>query len=491
VFAGPAPDLAAGAASDVAVAVNLGLIQDVLYHAWHEGLLCVTPDTLERLGLELDALEHVGDLLPGFPEGTTFSFEAQVREPPRVEGNVATAARLSVHLNRMHAKLIATLPDRSVRILTLDLDASASASMVMDPRINALAMQVDGVKLDRLAVDDQLGLEEMGFDFARVRQLVETAVLPRLLGQLGQVPVTGPVFGGFGGLPIYVIVKELKTTPAYVAVKANLFKAPDDDREAPTTELVDRPSRVVRPADAVLRFGGSDRQVPAELLRYRVSVDGQPAGEPTFVKVLKVGEEGKSGRVRVEVRAVDLAGNEDRAGQVAEVDVDGVLPQLGLLTQLRGAVDDLSPRLAWTASDDRTAAAKIAARVELSELPARSGQGAEIAVYTRELEPGATEVELDGLGAGKQYRVVLTVKDEAGNQAATALVFAVSADAAGGGCAVGGRGGEGGAATLALVGLVLALRRRAAVSVAGGAPPRRRRRWPRRRPGARRCRAPR
>ena len=461
VFAGPAPDLGAGAASDVAVAVNLGLIQDVLYHAWHEGLMCVTPDTLKELGIEIDsALGHVNDLLPGFPDGTTFSFEAQVGEPPRVEGNVATSAKLGIHVNRMAAKLIATLPDRSSRILSLDLDATASASMVMDPRINALALQVDGVKLNRLDVDDQLGLTAMGFDFARVRQLLETAVLPRMLGELGQIPVTGPVFGGFGGMPIYVILKELKTTPAYVAVKANLFKAPDDDTEAPTTQIIDKPSRVVKPSEARLMFGGADKQIPVELLRYRVIVSGK-AAEPTFVKVLSVGEEGTSGKVRVEVHAVDLAGNEDPAGQVVEVDVDGVLPTLGLTAQLRGAVDDLTPTLKWTASDDRTAAAKIGARVEVTELPARAGEGAEVEVSARDLPGGTTETTLEGLSAGKQYRVVLTVLDEAGNQAATTVIFSVSPDAAGGGCEVGG-GTDGWFATLVLlafVALVMSRRR--------------------------------
>jgi hypothetical protein len=460
VFPGPAPDLGAGLATDIGLSVNLGLVQDALYHVWRDGMMCVTPHTLEGFGIDLEALDHVGDMLPGFPEGTKFTFEASVREPPRVEGNIATSAKLTIHVGKMEAMLLATLPDGSPRRLTLDLDASVSASIVMDPRINALALQVDGVKLDRMGVDDQLGLTELGFDFGKIQQLLETVILPDVLGQVGQIPVTGPVFGGIEGVPIYVLVKELKTTPAYVAVKANLFKAPADDREAPTTSVDQKPARVVRPDEAKLVFGGMDRQIPTELLRYRVFVDGVSQGEPTFVRLLKVGEAGKSQKVRVKVHALDLAGNEDRAGVTVEVDVDGVLPQLALVNQLRGTVDDLTPTMKWTASDDRTSADRIAAHLTVTQIPARASDGAEIEVSSGDLAAGSTETTLEGLQAGKQYRAVLTVKDEAGNAAVATSIFTVSADAAGG-CAVGGSPASG-LASLLLVGLaLLAFRRRA------------------------------
>jgi hypothetical protein len=462
VFPGPAPDLVSGNPADVAVSVNLGLIQDALYHVWRDGRMCLTPHTLEKdFDLDLDAIEHIGDMLPGFPPGTHFTFEAKVLEPPRVEGNVSSQAKLSVHVGKMAADLIATLPDGSHRRAKLELDASVSASLVMDPSINALALQVDGVKLDRMDVDDQLGLTELGFDFARVRTMLETVLLPHVLADVGQIPVTGPVFGGFEDLPIYVILKELKTTPAYVGVKANLFRAPLNDTEAPTTAIEQKPNGVVRPSEAKLIFGGTDKLVPTELLRYKVLVDGRPlAAEPTFVKVLKVGEAGKSQRVRVQVHAVDLAGNEDRAGQSVEVDVDGVPPVVNLTGQLRGTIDDLSPTLSWAATDDKTAKEALVARVTVTEIPARAGTGAEVEVSSRDLGAGHTSATLEGLQASKQYRVVLAVRDQAGNEGGATMIFSVSADASSGGCAVGDR--SSGLLALAFVAaaLVLASRRR-------------------------------
>jgi len=457
VFPGPAPDLGAGLQTDIGLSVNLGLLQDAIYHVWRDGMMCVTPGTLEGFGIDLSALDSIGEMLPGFPVGTRFSFEANVREPPRVEGNIATSAKLTVHVGKMQAQLLALLPDNSTRRLNLDIDASVSASLVMDPRINALALQVDGVKLDRMGVDDQLGLTELGFDFGRIQNLLETVILPDVLGQIGQIPVTGPVFGGIEGVPIYVLVKELKTTPAYVAVKANLFKAPENDREAPTT-TIDKPAGVVSPANAKLMLGGTDHQIPTELLRYRVLVDGVAQGEPTFVKLLQVGEAGKSKKFRVEAHALDLAGNEDRAGVTVEVDVDGVVPHLSLVNQLRGEVDDLTPPLEWTATDDRSSAGELAVHVTLTQIPARAGEGQEIEVSSEDLAAGTAQTTLEGLEAGKQYRVVVTVKDKAGNASSATAIFGVSADAAGG-CSVGTTPATG-LLSLLLVGLALAATRR-------------------------------
>src|SRR5262249_1615692 len=161
-----------------------------------------------------------------------------------------------------------------------------------------------------------------------------------------------------GASGVYVILKELKTTPAYIGVKANLFKAPDGDKNPPTTSVVQKPTSIVSPANAKLVFGGGDKEDPAELLRYHVIVDAKSI-LPTFVKPLQVGTVGMSQVVHVEVHAVDLADNEDRAGVTVDINVDGVAPQVMLVNPPRGVVGDLSPTVGWTASDDRTSAERL------------------------------------------------------------------------------------------------------------------------------------
>ena len=61
----------------------------------------------------------------------------------------------------------------------------------MDPADNALALEIDAVKIDRMSVIDHLGLGAAGADLAHVQSELETSILPKALGQIGKIPVTG------------------------------------------------------------------------------------------------------------------------------------------------------------------------------------------------------------------------------------------------------------------------------------------------------------
>lgn len=457
---GSAPNLAGGVPSHVGMSVNLGLVDDALYHVWHEGFMCVTPETLGALGIDFD-LNAVGGLLPGFPEGTTFSLSGNVTVPPRVEGSAGEDATLELILAGVVVELYANLPDGTVRTLRLDLDASATASVAIDPAINALALQIGEVSIDRLEVDDEFGLEEAGFDFAKVEQLLEERVLPGIIDQLGALPVTGPVFGGLAGY--YVILREIRTTSAYLLVKADLFRAPADDGNAPDTTIDEQPTRIVRPGDAEIVVSGVDAEIPSELLRYELRVDGVVA-DATYVRKFEIGEAGRTATYQVAVAAVDLAGNRDNTPAETQVTVDGVLPQLQLLEHPVGVIDTAAPLVTWSASDDLTAPEAIAASAKIYTL--RADRSSEL-VGEVDLGVGQTSATL-ALEPGHEYRVVLTVTDQAGNAASDAMLFQVSGDApslATGGCGCtaaprrGAAAGSGVAAAL-LAAAALILRRR-------------------------------
>src|SRR5262249_38278767 len=233
--AGATPDLSAGTPADVAVAVNLGIVNDALYHVWHEGLLCITPATLATLKIDLGALDQLDKLLSDVPAGTKWTLEAKAGVPPTVEGSSASGARLAVHANQLALDVIATLPDHTSRSLHIDLDATVTADVVIDPADNALALAIDGAKIQRMSVVDHLGLAAEGADVGHLRDMLETQILPGALAGIGRIPVTGPVFGGVANG--YVILRELRTTPAYLVAKADLFVAPAVDTRAPTTSI--------------------------------------------------------------------------------------------------------------------------------------------------------------------------------------------------------------------------------------------------------------
>ncbi|HKA88349.1 MAG TPA: hypothetical protein VKE22_11830 [Haliangiales bacterium] len=452
---GPAPDLGAGPSTDVGVAVNLGVVQDVLYHVWRSGYLCLTPGTFTSYGIDL-APELAGFAnMPGIPAGTKFSLDVTAAQAPVVSAGYANEGTLTVKVTSLGANLRAAYPDQTSGNLHLDVDLTATASVSVDPSENAVVVAIDKVSIDRMTADDHLGLTQYGFDIDRVRRVLETRILPKVLGGLGKIPVTGPVFGGI--LDTYVILRGVQTTPSFVTVKADLFRAPAGDVGAPTTALVAKPNGPARPGDAKIKVTGTDALVPTELLRYRATVDGK-AGAPTFVNTFAVGEDGKTKTYHVLVQAMDLAGNVDPVGVQVDVLADGIAPTLTVTTQLRSVIDTARPLLAWTAADDVSPVSKISAKVEIFHQPEHpGGELQETKVSEQDLAAGTTRLELGGLEAGKQYHVVLTVFDEAGNDASSSFVFTVS-ESAGGGCNVGG--GAGGAWLLALGLLALARRRR-------------------------------
>jgi MYXO-CTERM domain-containing protein len=432
---GATPDLAAGIDSHLAVAVNLGLANDALYHVWGNGLMCITPETLASFGINLD-LHAVADLLPGFPAGTTFSLFGNVSTPPRIAGAASNGATLTVVLEGVGVDLIGHLPDGTSKSLHVELDASATATVGLDPNLNALSLTVDTVELDRLELMDDLGLAELGFDTARIRQLLEDRVLPHVMAELGKMPLTGPVFGGMEG--VYAILKDVHTTPSHLVAKVDLFRAPTDDFRAPDTTATG-PAGPVKPADAKILLGGSDLEVPSELLRYSVTVDGVTA-EPTYVRQAKVGEAGVTKVYAVRVAAMDLAGNTDETPAALDLQVDGILPTVGVTTQLRGELDTARPTITWQAADDLTPAELLTAKIRIDSLPLVFGTGQAEFVSEMNIAAGQMTAELS-LEPGKQYRTILTVYDQAGNGASQTLIFTVSAsasDAEGCGCSAGG-----------------------------------------------------
>jgi MYXO-CTERM domain-containing protein len=321
---------------------------------------------------------------------------------------------------------------------------------------------MEAVAIDRLEIVDEVGLEELGFDFARIQQLLEDRVLPKVMEELGRVPMTGPVFGGIANT--YAILREVRTTESYLVAKADLFRAPAYDPTAPNTFIAEAPDRVVTPHDAAILLGGNDAEIPSELLRYRVSIDGV-SSEPTYVRQVKVGAEGVTKTYRVEARAIDLAGNEDATPADVDVTVDGVLPEVRIETLLKGEIDTATPELAWTADDDLSPPSAIGGRIKTFDI---TDYGSPTEHDAFDFEPGDTATVLE-LRPGHEYRLVITVKDEAGNEGSEALVFSVSpdAEAPGAGCACSAAAPAGGASPVApgllLAGLALvAVRRRRA-----------------------------
>jgi len=451
-LAGDVPDLSQ-VASHLGLALNFGLVNGALYQVWRQGLTCIDGDSLAALGINLPT-DHVMQLLPGFPPGTTLDMEMRLSKPPRLasaEGNDdVDTLDMSAVIEGVEVKLIGHLPDGSDKTIEVGMDARATMALGIDPETNAMVATPTGMEITRMDID-QVYAAETGVDSARLMQVVDEQMLPKLLGKLGAMPVTGPVFskGEYA-----VILRGIGNNEAFLTLNADLFHIPADDIGAPETSIIDYPTGPVSVANSQVRVSGVDGMIPTELLRYNISVNDQPR-PITYVRKFPVGVAGESGTYLVKVSAVDLSANADETPASVEVTVDGIEPVVYLEGDRYRDMDGGSTELTWTMSDDMTDAALLGARVELYEVKDETDLLSREHVRTIELGPGATAATVE-IEDGAMYQAEVHVTDGVGNESiATVLLDSKN------GCGCRATDGASGTGTLVLcLGVLLILRRR-------------------------------
>ncbi|MBT8496292.1 MAG: hypothetical protein KJO07_24820 [Deltaproteobacteria bacterium] len=430
---GPAPIIDM-TSSDVGVAANYGLVDDALYHAWRRGMMCINESTLEGLGLDTHHLmDEVAKLLPGFPVGTEYGIEVRAKSPPRVQGSAADGGGMTLYVEGLQVEIIGRKPDGKSGTLMVELDLSLDANMGVDPTRNVMTMSFGEASIDRLFIKDEIAAAEAGFDAARIRTVVGDYIMPAMLDEMSGMPLMAPIFG-FGG--VYIILQEANLGQAFLSAKLDLYLAPDDDDVAPDTRITDQPSGIANPKTAILSFEGSDDQVPAQLIQYKVTVDGE-AAEPSFIKQTTIGEIGVTKTYQVEVAAVDLSGNEDPSPETVELLVDGVAPGLAIRGSRVREVGGSTATIAWTASDDHSDAGQLRATLEVYRLNNKKDSLDKQLVDTINVPAGQTETQVK-VNDGDLYRVEVIVEDEAGNQSRSSVT--VRTPGYGGGCSASGSG---------------------------------------------------
>jgi MYXO-CTERM domain-containing protein len=451
-LAGDVPDLGQ-VASHLGLALNFGLVNSALYQVWRQGLTCIDGDSLAALGVHLPT-DHIMQLLPGFPPGTTLDMEMRLSKPPRLAatgGNddVDTLDMIAV-IEGIELKLIGHKPDGTDKTIDVGMDARVTMALGVDPASNAMVATPVGMEMTRMEID-QVYAAETGVDAARVLQVAHEQLLPKLLAKLGAMPVTGPVFskGEYA-----VILRGVGNNEAFLSLNADLFHIPEGDIGSPETSIIEYPSGPVSVASSAVRVSGVDGMIPTELLRYNIAVNGE-ARPMTYVRTFTVGTAGESGTYDVQVSAVDLGGNTDDTPASVQVTVDGISPVVYLEGERVRAMDGGTTDLSWTMSDDMTESALLGARIELYEVKDETDLLSREHVETIELPPGVTSATVE-IADGAMYQAELHVTDAVGNESiATVLLDSKN------GCGCSAGGGSTGLTTLfAGLGLLLVLRRR-------------------------------
>lgn len=451
---GPAPSLDMSDAH-VGVSANYGLIDDALYHAWRRGMMCMTDKSLEEFGVDTHHMkDEVAKAMPGFPVGTDFGIEVRVQRPPRVEAGPSGGMVLKAE--GLNVDIIGRKPDGSNGSIHVEVDMSIEVKPAVDPMRNVITMSFGEASLDRLIIDDQIEVVEVGFDPARIRHVVGDFIMPAMLEEMSGMPVMAPIFGYEN---VYIMLKDAGFDKAFLSAQIDLFVAPESDDQAPDTIITGKPSGIVNPRTAVLAFTGNDDQVPRQLLQFELTIDGEPAA-PTFRNDATIGVIGETGTYQVEVAAMDLNGNVDPTPETVEIFVDGIAPAVAIRGMRgRGDVEE-SETIAWTATDDTTDASQLRTSIEIYRLNDRKDSLSKQLVSSHELPAGATETAVD-IKDGDLYRVEVVVKDAAGNESRTSVTL--KTPGYGAGCSSTGGAGSLPPA-LALLFLALGFRRRATKS---------------------------
>lgn len=441
--------------NDLNLALNLGLVNQALYVAWQRGLLCINNEVLYALGTDVD-LDAAGAMLPGFPVGTEFAIDVRMTEQPRVRGMSGDGVNLVAEIPGIQVLLHGDRPDGTRNTLRVEASLEAQAELIVNPATNAIYARIKGAEIRHLRMSDEREATGEGYDVARIKQLVHDRVIPKVLGALPPVPVTGAVYG----VSDYaLLLRSMDGNNAYLSAAIDLFRVPANDQSAPNTTIDAAPAGMVNPHTARIVVGGSDDQIPQELLQYQITVDGvqRPL---SFVRDFLVGEAGYTKSYEVSVAAVDLAGNVDSSPATASVLVDGVTPFVVIEgSRIRNA-DEGALRVQWSMRDDQTSTSALAVVVQVYKLDDPTDALSTRLVQTQNLPVGSTETMVELEGSGGIYRVEVHVGDEAGNDSQSSLLLDLSST---GGCSVGGQSGGNAIFLLLTLGALLSRRRRVQV----------------------------
>ena len=196
---------------DAAASLSDDLVSQLLFSAWHSGMLCQTIDE----GLTVDMLSLAGLSGPlnrlGIEDGTPILVVIKAYEPPTAA--FADDPHVTLGVKKLEVSIFTTIQERTARLVALELEVEAGANILIDAA-NVLSIALDLAPEDivgAVSYGELISSEEaetlVGLLPVLVEQFLPTLTdsLPTVdLGGLAGVGLENPVFvaeQGFGGVP--------------------------------------------------------------------------------------------------------------------------------------------------------------------------------------------------------------------------------------------------------------------------------------------------
>lgn len=399
------------------LAVSTATIQKAFKALWRRGMFCLSGDKLDELGVPSNIANSLGVIVGMSSEAeTTFSISPSM--PPEISSIVGTTPKFRIKVPALSIWVKGETHEGESASMDIDLDVDVVARVDLDPSTRGITLYLEEVTFSKLTLTaTPEGSLNADVDF--LKTTLESILKPILKEQFSARELVPHVLHDDSGFlnSYYLVASRGETTYSHVQLYAKLFRRPDYDGEAPTTNLVEKPTALTGPR--VFRFvaSGTDDLTPESLVRFRWRVDSGVWSSPRFSAARNI--ELKEGTHTIEVKAVDLNGNEDSSPSSFTVDVDGTVPTITLLKDPGASVTNGQALIEWKTTDDRTDSSKIGSSIKIEYTP--EGGGASSKLRDDPYLLGLSKINLASLKNGS-YRVQISAQDEAGNISNTTVI---------------------------------------------------------------------
>lgn len=431
--------------------LSRSFLNQALYTAWRMGVFCLDSQTIEIPTLA-PGLDQLGVILASRP-GVQLKFSLRPRSAPQIaeimDGRLAVVlSNVELTVERLSAGGISSK-------VVLRTNLSTIATPWVNPARRNLSLELQDLDITKIRLALPGGHQDtIPYDPARLALFLNKAVMPLLRQSLSESPISPAVLKQEG---LLVEMRQATAQSGFLSLSVDGFKLdPSGDTLPPNTKLLNFLPKVVGPGVFRLAVQGQDDATPDGLLRYRARLDGGAWNNPQYGG--RIDATVFHGVHKVEVAAMDHAGNIDPTPILIHLEVDNISPKLRITSWPLSTISGASAAVEFEGEDDRTPPDRLVYEAVLYSVPDEIDWPK--IVDTRTVAAGDRRAEFNNLERGI-YVLRVTAKDEVGNVTSQDVTFAVSG--VDGGCMMARGSNRGSARSIALLAVLmlgLALQRR-------------------------------
>ncbi len=393
----------------IALSASQPFLQSVLNAAWGAGWLC-----MDSRDFDLDFSSYLDPLFPG--ARMDFSITSPLAPLLRM-GSSYEGEHFELAIQPLVADLWVQIPESPVSSFRMYGNATLGVAASLDDDLQALIGSPTTLRTGDLTLDTSAG--PLQFSRENLDGFVRHLVLPAFAEYVGPLPLTSSLFVVS---TVALSLDEIRAKSTQLELDFDAWSIDGNDHSPPSTLMDALPAKPSLPR-VTLQMRSIDDTTESEYLRHWVKIDGEEEESPrSGTTIILSGLSG--GWHSVELRAVDLAANEDLTPVFLEIFVDAVAPVLELHNPPIGVIPENSATIDFSAFDNITESSQLEYSYTVAVIARVSAPDS--ILYAGQIEPGKSLRVVD-LPEDEIIRVTIFATDEAGNQGSIDLGFGVNA----------------------------------------------------------------